>query len=291
MMFGLLATAPTADATLTNDFSALTEAGACKDVCPANIIHSFGDVAYGAPDIGNGFDSAESANVQNHFGAYARGSANSTADPGHGSGWAYGNFLISVLVPPQQGQPAGAPGTFVLPYHLDGTVTIDWAEVFAGGFLVSGANASLLWDVSSFNIDGSGSTLNRLANDHWSGNHLSATVNRNVAATIPFLFGEIFYISETYSLVVDGHSSEAPAVGFVEADFLHTAILGPATVKDGLGNVLVDPIVLSDTGFDFEHPSGDGGGAPSVPEPSSLLLLSIGLAGLAVIARRRAYRR
>jgi hypothetical protein len=272
-----------ADGILTNDFAALTEAGACKDVCPANIIHSFGDVSYGAPDTDNGFDSAESVNSQGHFGLYARGSANTTSKVGHGGGWAYGNFLISVLVPPQQGHSAGDPGELTLPYHLDGTVTIDWGEVFVDGFLVSGATARLLWGYSAF--DTSGNTLARenLANDTWSGNHVSDTVNTDINVVIPFQFGDIFYLSESYYVTVDGHSAAPPAVGFVEADFLHTALLGPAIVEDGLGNALVNPIITSDTGFDFGNPQGGGAAAP---EPRGVVVLTVALAFLFGAARR-----
>jgi|GEM_PF-5852561 len=280
--FGLMTTTFKAEgAPLTNDFSALTEAGACKDVCPANFIHSFGDLSYGAADPGNGFDSAESANFQDHFGLFARGSANSTADPGHGSGWAYGNFLLSVLIPSDPTHPAGSVGSFMLPYHLNGTVTIDWGEVFSGGFLVSGATARLVWDATSFNIDGSSNTTQHLADDTWSGNKLSVTVNRNVTWSVPFRFGTIFYLSEGYYVSVDGHSGAAPSVGFVEADFLHTALLGPAIVKDGSGNILINPTILSDTGFDFAHP------AANVPEPSALALFVAGLACVATLASRR----
>ena len=271
MLLVLTAVAPAAEAGLTNDSFALTEAGACKDgVCTGpfyagpggvNTLSSFGDVTYGAADggnSGNGFDSAESLNAQDHFGLHARGSANSTEQPGAGSGWAWGSFGISVLIPPQQGHAAGTPGTLVLPYHLHGTVTIDWGEVFVDGMLVSGATARLLWDISTFNIGGSGFDVHHMANDSWSGNDVSVTVDRDLTATISFAFGTIFYIDASYYVLVSGYSLAPPAVGFVEADFLHTATLGTAIVQDGSGNVVANPIIVSDTGFDFANPSGAG---------------------------------
>jgi len=92
---------------LTNDSFALEEAAKCKDVCPAITSSGFGDVSWGDA---NG--SARSVNVQDHFGIYASASVNDTENPGGGSGWAYGAFGTSLLVPPQQGNAAGDPGWF-----------------------------------------------------------------------------------------------------------------------------------------------------------------------------------
>jgi hypothetical protein len=92
--------------------------------------------------------------------------------------------------------------------------------------------------------------------DVWSGNSVSATFDRDAGAVIPFHFGEIFYINEVHSLTVNGFSSAPPAVGSIVADFLHTGTLKPAIVQDGSGNVLVNPTIVSDTGFDFLNPTG-----------------------------------
>jgi hypothetical protein len=271
-MLVLVGMTSAAEAALTNDSFAQTVAGACKDgVCTGpvyagpggvNSLHDFGDVTYGAPNgalIGNGFDAAESLNAQDHFGLFARGSTNSTAEPGAGTGWASGSFSLSVLIPPQQGHAAGTPGTLILPYHLHGTVTIDWGEVFIDGMLASGASAHLLWDITTFNVDGTGSEVHHMANDTWSGNDVSVTVDRNVAAQVSFTFGTIFYISAGYYVTVNGYSLGPPAIGFVEADFLHTATLGPVTVEDGSAALVPDPVIVTDTGFAFATESSGGG--------------------------------
>jgi hypothetical protein len=170
----------------------------------------------------------------------------------------------------------GDPGVLELPYHLHGTVTSDWGDTFVGGMQTSFANASLAWSYSG--VDNGVQTVDvNLENEHWSGNHLSVVVDRDVLARVPFHVGQIFYLSETAILTVSGESRVAPAVGFVEADFLHTATLSPAIVLDQFGNPLSNPVIESDSGFDFAH--------PQVPEPSSALLLATTFTGLAACRR------
>jgi hypothetical protein len=173
----------------------------------------------------------------------------------------------------------GDPGVLELPYHLHGTVTSDWGDTFVGGMQASFANASLAWSYSSVE-NGMQTVDESLENENWSGNHLSVVVDRHVLARVPFHVGQIFYLSETAILTVSGESRVAPAVGFVEADFLHTATLSPAIVLDKFGNPLSNPVIESDSGFDFAH--------PEVPEPSSALLLAAAFTGFA--ASRKATR-
>ncbi len=272
-----------ADGILTNDFFAGTQAAGCKDVCPANTLVGFGDVSYGAPDAAVGFDSAESINAQDHFGLFARGSINSTTETGQGRGAATGGFLISLLIPPQNGQAQDDPGTLVLPYHLEGTTTIDWGEVFVDGFLVSFAEAHLAWDISSFEPN-TPAHIQHMIRDDWSGNHVSDTINTNLNAEIPFRFGEVFYIDEVYLAYVAGTCEAPPCVGSVEVDFLHTGILGPAIVEDGTGDPLANPLIISDTGFDFTNPQG--GSTSEVPEPRETGML-VSLLALGAFAWRK----
>jgi hypothetical protein len=166
----------------------------------------------------------------------------------------------------------GAPGVLELPYHLHGTVTIDWGDNVVEGVHVGGAKASLVWGYIGFS-NGMPTVDANLENESWSGNHLSVVVDRDVVARVPFHVGQIFYFDNSAKLMVSGDSPVAPAVGFVEADFLHTATLGPAIVLDKFGNPLSNPVIESDSGFDFAH--------PQVPEPSSALLLAATLTGLA----------
>jgi hypothetical protein len=172
----------------------------------------------------------------------------------------------------------GDPGVLELPYHLHGTVTSDWGDNFVGGVHVGGAKASLGWSYSSVS-NGVETVDVNLENENWSGNHLSVVVDRDFVARMPFHVGQIFYLTETAKLAVSGDSPVAPAVGFVEGDFLHTATLGPAIVLDKFGNPLSNPVIESDSGFDFAH--------PQVPEPSSALLLAATLTGLAACGKTR----
>jgi len=269
-----------APAVLTNDLSVVTSSFPCEGDSPitgrpcggGTTIKSFGTTSYGAPDAGNGFDFAQTAWFQDHFGLDARGSANSTENPGGGSGAADGSFFESLLVPVQPGLAQGDPGVPELPYHLHGTVTSDWGDNFVNGVHVGGAKASLAWSYSS--VSNGVQTVDAfLEAESWSGNHLSVVVDRDMVARVPFHVGQIFYLGETANLLVSGSSPVAPAVGFVEADFLHTATLGPAIVLDKFGNPLSNPVIESDSGFDFAH--------PQVPEPSSALLLATAVTSLA----------
>jgi hypothetical protein len=68
------------------------------------------------------------------------------------------------------------------------------------------------------------------------------------------------------------------------ADFLHTATLGPAIVTDPFGHQLVDPIIVSDTGFDFATLQTPD---ESVPEPATAMLLGLGVIAVAASPVRR----
>src|SRR5262249_48374983 len=145
---------------------------------------SFGDLSFGGFNNSGGFDSAESRFFHDSFGLFARGSANTTNGYQQGGGFAEGTYLESVLVPPQQGMLAGDPGTLVLPFHLDGTVDIDW------GGAPGGASVRFQWSVSRVDADGLGSNSSTPLNMNllWNADHLSQTINQNVTVPVPFQF-------------------------------------------------------------------------------------------------------
>jgi hypothetical protein len=92
---------------------------------------------------------------------------------------------------------------------------------------------------------------------HWRGNHVSDSLNQDVIVDIPFQFGVSFNYSYEFRLSASAGSSAPPSVGYAEADFMHTGRFTGGTAFDSAGNALVNPVVNSDTGFDYVN----------VPEP------------------------
>jgi hypothetical protein len=292
------AVASRAEATLTGDFSAGESGTFCTGVCRGALpvffqSSGFGDVQDGRTDNA-GAAVARSVNFQDHFGLFARASANSTDADRGGEASAVGDWQMSFLIPAQQGIAAGTPGLLTLPYHLHGTIMSDWGEtVFidpaTGPMQGSEANARFQWVYSSTASSGFSTAFDRT----WVGPsfgvfgvpNFNVALDFDVALFVPFRFGEVFDFFQTFSVRVEGFSLFAPSVGFVEADLLQTATLRPAIVTDDSGNPLVDPIIISDTGFDFATLQPPGA---SVPEPAAGALLALGLAVLG--SRRRRHR-
>jgi hypothetical protein len=271
-------------ADLTNDMVVLTESSACANCAPV-FTRGFGTTSAGGPNSTGGFDEAQTAWFPDHFGEFARGSLNSTSKAQSGSGFTYSATVESILIPPQQGMLQGDPGTFQLFYHLDGTVTIDVGQTFdSQGNLLSGGNVDLAWAWSSaptpfFNTGVHGDSIVK----GWGGNQVSV-VNRDVIQSFPFQYGVLFYYENAVSVTAFASSGAGPSEGFAEGDFFHTGILNGATVLDKNGNPITNPVVLSDSGFDFVHPQGSGS---AVPEPSSAIPLGAGLGGLLLALRLR----
>ena len=74
-------------------------------------------------------------------------------------------------------------------------------------------------------------------------------------------------------------------VGVAEGDFLHTATLEGGVVLDQFGSPVPDAVLLSDSSFDYLHPSAVEPGS-AVAEPNSLLLAAAGFSGLLFGLRR-----
>lgn len=69
------------------------------------------------------------------------------------------------------------------------------------------------------------------------------------------------------------------------ADFAHTGRMQPVQVFDSLGNILLDPVIVAESGLDYLNPQGDTPAA--VPEPDSLAALGLGLAVMIGLRGRR----
>jgi hypothetical protein len=270
-------------ANLTNDMVVLTQSSACQ-TCPEVLTRGFGTTSSGGFNFSGGFDEAKTAWFPDHFGAFARGAVNSTSNAQSGSGFANSITVESILIPPQQGMLQGDPGTFQLFYHLDGTVTIDVGQTFSSqGDLLSGGNVDLLWAWDSaptpfFNTGVHGDKIDQ----GWGGNSVSAVVNRDVVQSLPFQYGVLFYYENAVTVTAFAGSRIGPSEGFAEGDFFHTGTFNGVTLLDKNGNPITNPVVISDSGFDYVHPQ-----ASAVPEPSSAVPLGACLGGLLATLRLR----
>jgi hypothetical protein len=283
VVLAVVGLAPLCANTLTNDMVVLTESSACANCAPV-FIRTFGTTSSGGPSASGGLNSAQTAWFPDHFGEFARGALNSTSKAQSAGGFTYSATVESILIPPQQGMLQGDPGTFQLFYHLDGTVTIDVGQTFDPlGNLLSGGQVDLAWDWSTaptpfFNTGVHRDSLIQ----GWGGSKVSDVVNRDVIQTFPFQYGVLFYYETAVSVTANASSGAGPSEGFAEGDFLHTGTLNGATVLDKNGNPITNPVVISDSGFDYVHPR-----VSTVPEPSSAVPLGAGLGGLILALRFR----
>jgi hypothetical protein len=111
-------------------------------------------------------------------------------------------------------------------------------------------------------------------------NAINYSVNNGVSTIqLPFTFGspfeaQIYFYSLAQILTASGWTTGASAT----ADFSNTAILSGISVRDSLGNP-VDFSITSASGTSYTS-SG------VVPEPATLTLMTVGLAGLSWVRRR-----
>ena len=268
---------------ITNDLVVNTSSQS-GPLSQGQFLASFGTTQFGGMNNTGGFDSASSAWFPGHFGMFARGSMNSNAEAQGGSGYASGLTQESILIPNQQGILDGETGVLQLNYHLDGVVTIDVADVFdfSGQFLISHGGADYFWSFGKQEI-GTDANLVTLpgVESHWRGNHISETVNRDVSVSIPFHYGMPFYLLSSFILDANAGSATAPSVGFAEADFLDGGRFAGGIVFDSVGTPLSDPIVDSDSGFDYV----------TAPEPETSVLSVGSMTAILLIEHRKNKRR
>lgn len=271
-------------------------------VCPANAAPIIPGGYFFAGGCGTGFGSCSGSTSytgnngvgsyqldweQDHFNLLARASANSTTLPGAEDANVNAVWGMEMMIPPQKGLVAGDPVYFTLSYHLDGRIAADWADNFvvgpAGPLNVAFTRVIFSWD--STVADGTGKTKTRhFENLQYMNNHYSIPINDNLTDTSQVYVGRSFIVYQIVSASVHTEAGLGPSIGYAEVDLSHTGILGPATVTDIHGNLILNPVIASTTGFDFANPQGS-----ATPEPAAGFLLLGGLAGVAarkLIAKR-----
>jgi hypothetical protein len=233
-----------------------------------NTLDSFGTTSAGKFNSTGAFETAQTAWFHDHFGMFARTSMDSTGGQG-GFDYAYGLWEESILIPPQQGTAQGDPGTLHLSIHLDGTVNIDVGvaiEILNGAQYASSGRVTLQWALGGndgFNIERT-----------WIGNQVSAVFNFDRDVTMPFQFGVPFLFVNQFKLESEAHGTpDGPSIGFAEGDFFHTGTLLGGAVFDQFGNRISNPLVISDSGFDYVNPQLAVESA--VPEPSTFVVSSV----------------
>jgi hypothetical protein len=273
VLFGSAGLAPVNAGNITSDLQAFTSSETTSSG-PVNLF-SFGTTSAGGFNSSGAFDTAQTAWFEGHFGMFARTSMNSTAESQGGFDIAHAYYQESMLIDPQQGTAQGDPGTLHLFYHLDGTVNINVGlapnsegisrsfgrVAFGWGFFAGASPASK--DLVSLGVT---------QQNAWLGNQVSAVVNLDVDVPIHFQFGVPFYYATEFRLEAGAGAPEAPSIGFAEGDFSHTGTLLGGAVFDPFGDRLLNPSVISDSGFDFINPQSES----AIPEPSTLVMLLFG---------------
>jgi len=270
VVFGSAGPAPVSAGFLTNDLLAFTSSQT-REYGPVNLF-AYGTTSTGGFNTNGAFDTARTAWVPGEFGMYAFTALNSMTAGQGGFSIARGISKESMLIAPQQGAAQGDPGVFHLSYHLDGSVIIDVGVTLdSGGLVASFGRVHYSWGFLAGDVGASLNNLGVNQQETWLGNQVSAIIDLDVDVPIPFKFGVPFYYYTDFRLEAGAGSSFGPSQGRAEADFFNTGTLLGGAVFDQYGNRILNPLVISDSGFDYVNPQS----VSAVPEPSTLVLSSI----------------
>jgi len=90
--------------------------------------------------------------------------------------------------------------------------------------------------------------------------------NASCTVEVPVVFGSSFFFRDFFDVQVTAFLGTAS----IEADFIHTANLGDFQVFDANHNLITDPTIISESGFDYSQ-------LEPVPEPDTLAIIICGI--------------
>jgi len=166
-------------------------------------------------------------------------------------------------------------GKLRLPFLVDGSVSVSGSAASAFGFTFCQAVPHVSGVGSTCLVNGLPAFFNQLPPNVSFSNTTQPGFAQLFNLDFPIVFGQFVDLNFTVTLT----SGANGASGIAGADFSHTGTIQAAQVFDQFGNLIPNPTITSDSGFDYVNPQF----AASAPEPGGLILAA---ASLLLIVRR-----
>ena len=168
---------------------------------------------------------------------------------------------------------AGTPsGTIDFFFSVDGSTSVALDAGYADLVFSSGP-------VAITNPYDPSHDVRLLWREHADGTVIPLISNFTVSIGFAGFFDTRFYLASRVVCEASVHSPTC--IGSADVNFLNTLHLNQIIVRDGSGNVVDNPILTSQSGFDYSRLLAEPGA--EVPEPSTFALLSAGILTLGLL--------